>query len=90
MLEKALKRVVAEQNVWDNPDKKFRYQLLDRLRQDIEYYLGSGGRNPKHLWAGNEKEQIETMKKLYDSFSASEKPKWITLDDIKKLEKQIN
>jgi hypothetical protein len=37
-------------------DKEFRYQLLDRLKLDCEYYLGHGNRYPKNLWALDEKE----------------------------------
>ena len=33
-------------------DSVFRYQLLDRLRSDCEYYLNYGNRHPKTLWAG--------------------------------------
>ena len=32
-------------------DKTFRYQLLGRMQQDCEYWLGYGGRNDKKLWA---------------------------------------
>lgn len=60
----------------------FNYQLLGRLQQDCEYYLGHGGRAKKHLWAGNEAEQIKKMKELYAGFA--EKPVWITLEDIER------
>lgn len=55
-------------------DSVFRYQLLDRLRSDCEYYLNYGNRHPKTLWAGDEKLQIEFMIKLHDSFKEGEKP----------------
>lgn len=61
-------------------DAAFRYQLLDRMRTDCEYYLGYGNRNAKYLWAGNEKTQIEYMKALYHSFD--EKPEWLTYNQI--------
>ena len=32
-------------------DKTFRYQLLGRMQQDCEYWLGYGGRNDNRLWA---------------------------------------
>lgn len=65
-----------------NSSKQFGYQLLDRLRTDCEYYLGNGGRNKNNLWAGGEKEQIDTMKALWDSFSEEEKPEWLSMEDI--------
>jgi hypothetical protein len=60
----------------------FNYQLLGRLQQDCEYYLGHGNRAKKHLWAGDEAEQIKKMKELYAGFA--EKPAWITLEDIER------
>lgn len=67
---------------------KFNYQLLGRLQQDCEYYLGSGNRNKKHLWAGDEVTQINKMKELYDGLVR--KPEWITLEDIARYEKALS
>lgn len=63
---------------------KFNYQLLARLQQDCEYYLGHGQRAKKHLWAGDEAEQIAKMKELYDAVPV--KPEWISLTDIERYE----
>lgn len=63
-------------------DKTFRYQLLGRLQSDCKYYLGYGNRHPNRLWAGNEKEQIEFMINLHNSFEEDEKPQWLTMDEI--------
>lgn len=60
------------------------YQLLGRLQQDCEYYLGNGGRSKKHLWAGDEAAQIQRMKELYEGFR--EKPEWITPEAIEQYE----
>lgn len=68
-----------------NKEDKFKYQLLDRLRSDCEYYLGYGNKNAKNLWANNEKEQIEKMKELYNSLSI--KPQWLTYAQILQYEK---
>ena len=70
-------------------DSKFRYMLLDRMRSDCEYYLGNGNRCSKHLWAGNEKEQIACMKALWNSFPAGEKPEWLTPEKIADYEKKM-
>lgn len=70
-----------------NPAQKFEYQLLGRLTQDCEYYLGAGGRNKKHLWALDEAEQIQKMKELYEGLSV--KPEWLTLDEINAYEAQM-
>jgi len=71
------------QKVAHNSDR-FNYQLLSRLQQDCEYYLGFGARNKKHLWALDEAEQIQKMKELYAGLP--EKPEWITLADIERYE----
>ena len=71
-------------------DDKFRYQLLSRLKSDCDYYLGNGNRNDKHLWAGNVKDQIQTMKDLYNSFSDDMKPEWISMEDIENYEKEMS
>ena len=38
------------------------YMLLSRLKADCDYFLGSGGRAEKHLWAGTVREQIAKMR----------------------------
>jgi len=68
-------------------DYRYEYMLLDRLRQDNDYFLGFGARNPNRLWAGNVDEQIAEMKKLYNSLP--EKPEWITMEDIEEYERKM-
>jgi hypothetical protein len=70
-----------------NSGDEFSYQLLARLKQDCEYYLGHGNRAKKHLWAGDESEQIAKMKALYAGFS--ENPEWISLEDIEQYEAKM-
>lgn len=70
-------------------DLKFRYQLLDRLKSDCEYYLGYGNRQPKCLWAGDEELQIEFMTKLHDSFKEDGKPEWLTFNEIIEYSKKM-
>jgi hypothetical protein len=66
---------------------KFEYQLLGRLQQDCEYYLNYGNRAKKHLWAGDEAEQIAKMKELYDGLPV--KPEFITIEQICDYEKAM-
>ena len=72
-------------------DKRYRYQLLDRMRMDCNYYLGNGRIYGNHLWAGNdnEKEQIESMKAIWNSFPEGEKPKWLTYEQILEFEEKM-
>lgn len=61
-------------------DEKFRYQLLDRLKQDCNYFLGYGNRNEGSLWAGNAKDHVAVMQALWDSLP--EKPEWLTKEQL--------
>ena len=63
-------------------DKKYKYQLLDRLRSDCEYFLNAGNRQPPKLWAGSVPAQLDAMRRLYDSFPKSERPEWLTAEQI--------
>lgn len=70
-------------------EKKFQYQMLDRLRTDCEYYLGNGHRNTDALWAGDEKKQIKEMKTRWLEFSETEKPEWMSWEQILAYEKEM-
>lgn len=65
----------------------FKYQLLSRMQQDCNYFLGNGGRHPRHLWAEDVAEHIKCMKALWNSFSGDGKPEWLTMEQIEELEK---
>lgn len=67
---------------WSKYDKKFRYMMLSRMKQDCDYYLGNGGRSTNHLWAHDEKAQIENMIALWKSFEPEDRPEWMTWADI--------
>lgn len=85
------KKKLRESSIEDllKEPKDFKYQLLDRLKQDCEYYLGNGDKNAKYLWSKNEKQQIEDMKALYNSFKDDEKPEWLTMEDINNYAKEM-
>ncbi len=67
-----------------SPRDTFNYQLLDRLRNDCDYFLGEGNRDEKYLWAGNVKDQIAKMRELYSQLP--EKPEWLTANKIDRYE----
>jgi len=71
-------------------EEKFRYQLLSRMQMDCDYYLGNGNKSEKHLWAGNTTDQIETMKKIWNSFAVDQKPEWLTMEEILNYEQQMS
>ncbi len=68
---------------------EFEYMLLSRLQSDCEYYLGNGNRYAGHLWAKGEKEQIEKMKELYNTFPEGEKPEWLPFEKILEYEEKM-
>lgn len=64
-------------------EPKFYYMLLDRLRQDCQYFIDSS-HSETTLWAHDIDDQINLMYALYDI--VSKKPEWITIDEIAELE----
>ena len=74
---------------WSKYEPKFRYMMLDRLRQDCVYYLGYGGRNASQLWAGNEKDQIANMKAIWLTFPVEDTPEWLTWVELEDFAKKM-
>ena len=74
---------------FEGHDDRFRYQMLDRLRSDLDYYLGHGLYSENQLWNSDKKPEttVELMKGLYDSFD--EKPQWLGADKIRDYEKRL-
>jgi len=72
-----------------NHDETFRYQILSRLKMDCEYYLNYGNRAKRNLWATNERDHIDTMLALYESFPETGKPEWLTIEQIKEYENKM-
>ncbi len=70
-------------------DLRFEYGMLARLESDCKYFLGYGGRNERHLWAGSVDKQIEEMKRRYNWFKDEDKPEWINLEIIEDYYRQM-
>ena len=66
-LKRKTKEVKPKKFFLEKTQKKqlFEYQLLNRLQQDCEYYLGWGGKEKKYLWAKDERKQIKKMLEIY-------------------------
>jgi hypothetical protein len=71
----------------EGKEQEFQYMMLGRLETDVEYFLGAGNGSEKHLWAGNVKDQIKEMKKIWNMLKV--KPEWLTMDQIKQYEKDM-
>ena len=79
--------LLAEQSIDKTQPFEDEYRLLSRLKSDCEYFLGTGARAEKHLWAGSVDEQIDKMRELYDLLP--EKPEWLSKQDIDNYERQM-
>jgi hypothetical protein len=79
--------VIYEENVKNESNDTFNYQLLDRCVSDCKYFLGNGGRCEEFLWGGNVKNHIKKMKELYNQLEI--KPELLTILDIENYEKQM-
>ena len=73
---------------WNKKEPRFCCMLLDRLRQDCEYYLRIGGA-ANCLWADSEKEQIQTMIDIWNSFPDGDKPEWLTMEQINEFAQKM-
>ena len=62
--------------------------LLDRLRQDCEYYLRIGG-SANCLWAITEEDQIKTMIDIWNYFPEGDKPEWLTMEQIEDFARKM-
>lgn len=80
-----IKKLIEERPTTD----RHKYMLLSRMGMDCDYYLGYGNRQKKRLWAGDEKEHIENMKALWNSFPEDAKPEWLTMEQIEEYEKEM-
>lgn len=93
LLEGAIEKEVLRENKSnlkeENGSNEYNYMLLDRLKQDCDYFLGNGNRNPKYLWAGSVDDQIAKMKELWNSFPDGEKPEWLSMEDIEDYENEM-
>ena len=82
-----VKDLNESENLKESHNQEYLYMLLDRLRQDCDYYLGNGGKNPQALWAGDEASQISKMKEIWNQLE--EKPEWLTMEQIEDYAKQM-
>ena len=73
--------------VKDSSSDSFKYQMLDRLKSDCEYFLGNGNKYPSSLYMKNVDDQIEAMEKIWNILK--EKPEWLTLDQIKEFKNKM-
>jgi hypothetical protein len=80
---------MKEMKIWiSQRDKKYRYMLLDRMRQDCEYYL-NGHECVNHLCGKTEEEQIDYMLFIWDLFTENEKPEWLSREQIIEFGKRM-
>ena len=64
-------------------DTKFDYMMLSRLKQDVDYYLGNGGKSPRVLYYKDEKEHYGAMVDLFNKIPQT--PEWLSKYRLKRL-----
>ena len=69
-------------------DERFRYQLLDRLRMDCDYFIGQNGL--ARLWGITVEEHIKYMKAIWKSFDKDKKPVWLKYGQIVEYEREMD
>jgi len=72
-----------------NPNIRFNYQILGRLKSDCDYFLGFGCRSLTRLVNESVASHIAEMRKLWNSFPKDKKPEWLTLEEIENYEKEM-
>lgn len=71
-------------------NNQFKYMMLSRLKDDCDQYLGPCyNRDPKRLWAEDEATHIECMKRLFNSFSDTDKPQWLSEKELLDYEREL-
>lgn len=66
---------------------EYSYMMLARLQHDCEFYIRYGCQSVLVLYTHDPKEQIEYMKKIWQSLPADGKPEWLTWEQILEYEK---
>lgn len=63
----------------------FKNAFLGRLVQDCDYVLNGAQGNTSRLFYDNVQEHVQEMIKLYNTFGAQDRPRWLTHKQLKKL-----
>jgi hypothetical protein len=71
------------------PGNEFNYMMLSRLKSDCDYFLGYGNRSENNLWAGNVKDHITEMKRIWNFLPENDKPEWLSMEDILDYENKM-
>lgn len=80
--------IIGEIEERKKEEYRFEYMMLDRLRSDVEYFLGWGKRMRfDRLVDASPQCHIDEMKKLYDLLPV--KPQWLSYEKILEYEKEL-
>lgn len=85
---RVLEEVICDDPFVRNPRERD-YMMLNRLMTDCKYFLTVGRGNERHLYYKTVEEHCDEMEKLWNSFSESEKPEWLTLQQIHRYREQM-
>ena len=62
--------------------REFDYMMLSRFVTDCKYFIGYGNGYEGHLYHKEVNKHCDEMKKLYNSLPDSDKPEWLTAEQI--------
>jgi len=70
---------------------EYSYMMLGRYKSDAESFINSPTQkgSERNLYFGNVNEHISEMKKLWNVIPETEKPEWLSYDEILDYEKQM-
>ena len=68
---------------------EFQYMMLARWKADCDYFLGAGNGCEAQLYHGSIEKICNAMERQWKAFPENEKPKWLTLNQIKEYRQQM-
>ena len=87
-MKKETKKPITDLQKYSKTDK-YLYMLLSRLYMDsLNFIDGFSKGDENRLWALDKKDHINEMYYIHDYLD--QEPEWLTLQDIKEIEKQMN
>jgi len=67
------------------------YMILDRMKEDCNYYINHDGNvNSCSIWGGSIESLLSEMEERLSSFDANEKPEWLTDTDFERMKNRVS
>ena len=69
-------------------DTEFEYMFLSRLKADLDYFFGYGGRNERHLYYNNILDHIKEFTTKWNALKI--KPDWLSQESLVKYQSLVD